>query len=213
MSQLNIFDKQRHFSDKDFTCSIGKHDRIYLTFRNSSWKLFTSGDRITVTVDNLGVLRFGDPEKAPGSVPCFKLTKNQKGEPSVIESTRYTKITADKYPAIFNAAKKIDGNSFNFPKEDPPTVTVDVETKPKFTEEMKVKTNDMFEKLKVGEEKLKIITPEEVERDAFELRRKRLYTDATYWLKFAQSPEERTEIWKTLRKLYGLGGDAQEGKT
>ena len=42
--------------------------------------------------------------------------------------------------------------------------------------------------------------------DDFELRRKRLYTDVNYFLKFAQTPGERVAIWSALAKLYGIGG-------
>lgn len=40
--------------------------------------------------------------------------------------------------------------------------------------------------------------------DDFELRRKRFYTDVNYFLKFAQTPDERTEIWGALSALYGI---------
>lgn len=46
--------------------------------------------------------------------------------------------------------------------------------------------------------------------DDFELRRKRFYTDVNYFLKFAQTPDERTEIWGALSALYGIS--AQEPK-
>ena len=44
--------------------------------------------------------------------------------------------------------------------------------------------------------------------DDFELRRKRFYTDVNYFLKFAQSPDERTEIWGALSALYGISAQA-----
>lgn len=42
--------------------------------------------------------------------------------------------------------------------------------------------------------------------DDFELKRKRFYTDANYFLKMAQTPGERVAIWSALAKLYGIGG-------
>ena len=42
--------------------------------------------------------------------------------------------------------------------------------------------------------------------DEFELKRKRFYTDANYFLKMAQTPGERVAIWSALAKLYGIGG-------
>ena len=44
--------------------------------------------------------------------------------------------------------------------------------------------------------------------DDFELRRKRFYTDVNYFLKFAQTPDERTEIWGALSALYGISAQA-----
>lgn len=44
--------------------------------------------------------------------------------------------------------------------------------------------------------------------DEFEVRRKRFYTDVNYFLKFAQSPDERTEIWGALSALYGISAQA-----
>lgn len=51
---------------------------------------------------------------------------------------------------------------------------------------------------------LRPITPEDNQRDDFELKRKRFYTDANYFLKMAQTPGERVAIWSALAKLYGL---------
>lgn len=39
--------------------------------------------------------------------------------------------------------------------------------------------------------------------DAFATHRKQFYTDARYFLKDAQSPEERVAIWDALAELYG----------
>ena len=53
-----------------------------------------------------------------------------------------------------------------------------------------------------------LFTPVETQRDDFELRRKRFYTDVNYFLKFAQTPDERTEIWGALSALYGISAQA-----
>ena len=111
---MSIFEKQRHHSHKDFTCSIGKHDVVYITFRNESWKRFTSGECITVTVRD-GVLRFGDPAKDT-TAPAFKMKKNAKGYKSTVERTRYIQIEGKKHPAILEVVRQKAG-SYDFPKQ------------------------------------------------------------------------------------------------
>ena len=114
MAQMSIFDKQRHHSHKDFTCSIGKHDVVYITFRNESWKRFTAGECITVVVKN-NQYRFGDPAKYPNA-PAFKMKKNANGYESTRERTRYIQIEGKKHPDILELTKKCSG-SYDFPKE------------------------------------------------------------------------------------------------
>ena len=114
MAQMSIFDKQRHHSHKDFTCSIGKHDVVYITFRNESWKRFTAGECITVVVKD-GVLRFGDPAKDT-TAPAFKMKKNAKGHKSTVERTRYIQIEGKMHPAILDVVRAKAG-SYDFPKE------------------------------------------------------------------------------------------------
>lgn len=113
-NQLSIFDKQRHHSHKDFTCSIGKHDVVYITFRNESWKRFTACEYITVVVKD-GVLCFGSPAKYPSASP-FKLKQNAKGYKSTVERTRYIQIEGKKHPAILEVVRQKAG-SYDFPKE------------------------------------------------------------------------------------------------
>ena len=113
MAQMSIFDKQRHHSHKDFTCSIGKHDVVYITFRNESWKRFTAGECITVVVKD-GVLRFGDPAKDT-TAPAFKMKKNAKGHKSTVERTRYIHIEGKMHPAILDVVRAKAG-SYDFPK-------------------------------------------------------------------------------------------------
>lgn len=56
---------------------------------------------------------------------------------------------------------------------------------------------------------LKAKDPEEEPKkvDDFEVRRKRFYTDANYFLNRAQTPGERVAIWSALSHLYGIGGN------
>lgn len=120
MAQLSIFDKQRHRSDKDMTVSIGKGDTVYITFRHDSWKRFTQGDKIAVSVTNF-TLAFGDPDRDRGV--AFKLASNKAGNPETIEHTRYIQICGKAWPALLEAARKMAG-SYNFdeaPKLRAPT--------------------------------------------------------------------------------------------
>lgn len=80
-------------------------------------------------------------------------------------------------------------------KAEVPTLTVDQKA-------------EVIEKLKELKPS-RILTPEETQRDEFEVRRRRFYTDVNYFLKFAQSPDERTEIWRALSALYGISAQAR----
>lgn len=113
-NQLSIFDKQRHHSHKDFTCSIGKHEVVYITFRNESWRRFTESDSITVLVKG-GVLCFGDPTKDL-KAPAFKMKKNKKGYKSTVERTRYIQIEGKMHPGILEVVRQKAG-SYDFPKQ------------------------------------------------------------------------------------------------
>ena len=48
------------------------------------------------------------------------------------------------------------------------------------------------------------VTPSDKKVDEFEARRKNFYTDVNYFLKYAQSKDERVAIWGALSKLYGI---------
>lgn len=111
MAQLSIFDKQRHFSNKDMTISVGKGDYIYITFRHDSWKRFTDFNRITVSVNN-NTLIFGTPGTDQGV--SFKL-KMTHGNPETFEHTRYIQISGKAWPAILEAARNMAG-SYDFDK-------------------------------------------------------------------------------------------------
>lgn len=114
MAQLSIFEKQRHFSDKDLTISVGKYETIYITFRHSSWKRFTCSDYIAVAIKD-GVLVFGDPDDCI-NWKSFKLKKT-KGNPETFEYTRYLQISGKAWPELLNAARNMLG-SFNFDEVD-----------------------------------------------------------------------------------------------
>ena len=110
MAQLSIFEKQRHFSDKDLTVSVGKYDTIYITFRHDSWKRFTDSDYIAVAIlDN--VLIFRDPDVCI-SWKSFKL-KQTHGNPETYEHTRYVQISGKAWPEFLKAARNMVG-SFDF---------------------------------------------------------------------------------------------------
>ena len=63
-------------------------------------------------------------------------------------------------------------------------------------EPVKTPTETAVDKLTAVEKK--------AEADAFELRRKNFYTDVNYFIKYAQSPQERLAIWEAISKLYGI---------
>lgn len=56
---------------------------------------------------------------------------------------------------------------------------------------------------------IKEMDPEEEPKkvDEFEARRKKFYTDVNYFLKYAQSKDERVAIWGALSKLYGISAE------
>lgn len=72
---------------------------------------------------------------------------------------------------------------------------------PTLTVEQKAEAIKALKEIKTNE--LRFLT-----LDEFEVRRKRFYTDVNYFLKFAQSPDERTEIWGALSALYGISAQA-----
>ena len=174
MAQISIFDKTRHYSEKDFTCSIGKKDIVYFTFRNNSWKRFTESDSIAVYVKASkkgNYLRFGDPEKgAPGAV--FKLGyKKDKHESR--EHTRYLQINGKNYPEILEIVRSKSG-SYDFGPDSVHAPKAKRQRKPRNLELTKAELSAKLQKaeeeiirLSVGngeliantEEELKFISP------------------------------------------------------
>ena len=115
MAQLSIFEKQRHHSNKDFTCSIGKKNYIYITFRHDSWKRFTSSEHIRVERMDSTTFRFSDPTNAGPNASVFKLKTDKKGDPKTREHTRYLQIDGNKYPGFLEVAQRVSG-SYDVPK-------------------------------------------------------------------------------------------------
>lgn len=111
MAQLSIYDKIRHHSEKDFTCSVGQRSQIYITFRNDSWRRFTSGDMISVYVTENKALKFGDPSTDSGEV--FKLCQAKHGTPEVYTHTRYLRISGNAHPSILEVVTRTAG-SYDF---------------------------------------------------------------------------------------------------
>jgi len=178
MAQLSIYDKLKHFSDKDLTCSIGQKDSVDIVFRHDSWHQFTSSEHIAVYIGKTGKLKFDDPENKKGVI--YKLKKSKVGTPSIAEHTRYLRINGQAHPELLEAAKRMIGD-YNIPKKDegiaPQSVTV--------------------------EEVREAMTKEPPKLDTIDESMDNFRADAIAFLGMAQSPEERVEIWKTLAAIYG----------
>ena len=166
MAQLSIYDKLRHHSDKDFTCSIGKRERIYITFRHETWKRFTSTEYISVYIGKGGALKFGDPKDTKMLAPCFKLQQGKAGNDDTRETTRYLQIEGKKYPAILDQVRRTAG-SYDFP--EPKNITIE-EKKEENIEDIKAKLEANLKKIKENEIKLRAYTKEEAAADAFTVR-------------------------------------------
>ena len=216
MAQLSIFEKQRHHSDKDFTCSIGKHDRIYITLRHETWKRFTSTDYISVYIGKNGALKFGDPKDTKMLAPCFKLNKNKEGNEETRETTRYLQIEGKKYPAILEQVRRTAG-SYDFPEDNgnkgkemeeksPKELTADpskIEAKQALAHLEREIWMNAFREIPKSVVKLAVRSPEEVEADAFAVRRNQFKEDLKTLTAGVQRPEERIAIVNALAALYG----------
>ena len=201
MAQLSIYDKLRHHSDKDFTCSIGKHDRIYITFRHNTWKRFTSTEYISVYLGQNGAIKFGDPKDTKMLAPCFKLQQGKAGNDDTRETTRYLQLEGKKYPSILEQVRRTAG-SYDFPPQK--VITIEKVTEKKITEEMKAQLAVNLEKLKANEQKLKLTACEKKEvADTFEVRRNQFKEDLKTLTEGVESQEERIAIINALAGLYG----------
>ena len=194
MAQLSVFEKLKHFSDKDLTCSIGKNNSIDFVFRHDSWKQFTPSEHIAVYIGNTGKLKFDDPEKKKGVI--YKLKKSKAGTPSIAEHTRYVRINGQAHPELLEAAKKMIGD-YNIPKrEDETTASIKIDPAMKYAAPMTAEIIGTAEELREFMNQPTLLANADGNRDNFR-------ADAIAFLNMAQSPEERVEIWKTLASIYG----------
>ena len=218
--QLSIYDKLRHHSDKDFTCSIGKHDRIYITFRHNTWKRFTSTEYISVYIGKGGALKFGDPKDTKMLAPCFKLQQGKAGNDDTRETTRYLQIEGKKYPAILEQVRRTAG-SYDFPPQKVITIEKALEKNQKANKAIdsigendkiitKYKLEDVAmpaspltisaEKIKPSGLAFKLLNEE---ADAFTVRRNQFKEDLKTLTEGVESQEERIAIINALAGLYG----------
>ena len=201
MAQLSIFEKQRHHSDKDFTCSIGKHDRIYITFRHETWKRFTSTDYISVYIGKNGALKFGDPKDTKMLAPCFKLNKNKEGNEETRESTRYLQIEGKKYPAILEQVRRTAG-SYDFPEATADPKINKVVASTTINKPVNKVIREQFEKMMINHLGLTACEKMEI-AETFEVRRNQFKEDLKTLTDGVQTPEERIAIVNALAALYG----------
>lgn len=209
MAQLSIYDKQRHFSDKDFTCSIGKYNKIYLTFRNYSWLRFTKSEKMAIYIGKSGALRFDDPEKGIGLVLKMKTSPKDS---EAAKSTRYVQLSGEAYPRILEVVRRLAG-SYNFPDQpkDVDGVVVTTDPKPDIVKEDlakftaltmkkhrpdKVTSEELAEAFKPCMDQLVVKTDDDIRRDNF-------LADAARLTSMATSTEERTAIYNALAAVYG----------
>ena len=200
MAQLSIYDKLRHHSDKDVTCSIGKRDRIYITFRHETWKRFTSTEYISVYIGKGGAIKFGDPKDTKMLAPCFKLQQGKAGNDDTRETTRYLQIEGKKYPAILEQVRRTAG-SYDFPEvtEDPKNENVVATTT--IDKPVNKEVRERFEQM-VLKPKLTACEKKEV-ADTFEVRREQFKEDLKTLTEGVESQEERIAIINALAGLYG----------
>lgn len=199
MAQLSLFEKQRHRSDKDFTCSIGKNSRVYITFRHKTWERFTSSDFISVYIGKNGAIKFGDPKDTKMLAPCFKLQQGKAGDEETRETTRYLQIEGNKYPAILEQVRRTAG-SYDFP-EDKGSKGKEMEEKPpkklNWTQELNAEMMKHFKEPKLTAVEKKTIS------DAFSVRREQFKEDLKTLTDGVESQEERIAIINALAGLYG----------
>lgn len=195
MAQLSIFEKQKHYSKKDFTCSIGKYDMIYLTFRNNSWKRFTQSDKIAVYISSKGTLRFDDPVWGKGIV--LKMKKGT-GHPDIVEKTRYVQISGKTWPNILAVVRNIVG-SYDFGEDASyPYETLTAEqTADLRSMEIKSELNEFtaYTMKKHGQETTESVPGPKTQLNCF--------MDAAFaLLQLSKSNEERVAIFNAIAAVY-----------
>ena len=195
MAQLSIFEKQKHYSKKDFTCSIGKYDMIYLTFRNNSWKRFTQSEKIAVYISSKGTLRFDDPVWGKGIV--LKMKKGT-GHPDIVEKTRYVQISGKTWPNILAVVRNIVG-SYDFGEDAGyPYETLTTEQQADLRSmEIKSELNEFTaETMEKHGQKITETVPEQKTQ-------LNLFMDAALaLLQMSKSNEERVAIFNALAAVY-----------
>lgn len=189
MAQLSIFEKQKHYSKKDFTCSIGKYDVVYITFRNDSWLRFTKSDSINIRVEGR-VLKFDDPETTKSRAAVFKLKQSKLGNPEINKHTRYIHISGKAWPGILEVVQRTAG-SYDFPKKEEPTTSEELAAK--FKPDIKAVIDDI-----VTTAPTTLRLPDSSDMSLPE----RFMSDARELLAYAETSEERIAIYNTLREIY-----------
>ena len=99
MKQLSIYSRQKHYSKKDVTISIGQNDRVNITFRNNSWKHITDNEYIRIWAVN-GCLKFGDGLKEKRGKK-YKLFMSAK-----CPTTRYINFKGYVMPEAFKIIER-----------------------------------------------------------------------------------------------------------
>ena len=99
MKQLSIYSRQKHYSKKDITISIGQNDRVNITFRNNSWRHITDNDYIRLWAVN-GCLKFGDGLKEKRGKK-YKLFMSAK-----CPTTRYINFKGYVMPEAFKIIER-----------------------------------------------------------------------------------------------------------
>lgn len=200
MAQLSIFEKQKHYSKKDFTCSIGKYDMIYLTFRNNSWKRFTQSEKIAVYISSKGTLRFDDPVWGKGIV--LKM-KRGTGHPDIVEKTRYVQISGKTWPNILAVVRNIVG-SYDFGEDAgyPYETLTTEQTADLRSMEIKSELNEFtaYTMKKHGQEITETVPEQKTQLDRF-------MDAALALLQIAKSNEERVAIFNALAAVYSNHGN------
>lgn len=198
MAQLSIFEKQKHFSNKDFTCSIGKLDIIYITFRNDSWLRFTSSDKINIRVEGR-VLKFDDPATTKQRGGVFKLREATHRDSDILRHTRYVQINGKKWPGILEVVQRTAG-SYDFPKKDEPTTSEELAEK--YKPDLSMMTDKNLLEIKPSD----MTTVKNFDRSDMTIA-ERFMADARELIAYATTSEERIAIYKTLGLIYGLKPD------
>ena len=197
MAQLSIYDKLKHYSDKDITISIGKRDVVYITFRHDSWKHFTPSEYLNIAVEG-NHIKFKDPKASDAGV-TLKLKKSNYGSANA-ETSRYIQIDGRKYPAILEIARRAQG-SYNIPAQKKTEVW---DFKPKKPE--KVTSSQLAKEHGPDLNQLAEVLKSDKAPQPKSLRQQ-FMDDALALCQTATTSEERTAIYNALAVIYG-GRDA-----